>query len=76
MRALTIWHCRHDGELWEVLPVNLSGRPVLFFSFDAALNFALSSSDERLRYQFMIVGGSDGNSKTGVSEVAMGEISA
>lgn len=76
MRALTIWHRRRDGEPWEILTFNLSGRPVLFFSFDAALEYALSSSDERLRYQLMIEGGSNGNRKPGVSAVAVGKVPA
>jgi len=61
MRALTIWHRKRDCETWEILADQMTGRPTLFFSFEAALVYALSSSDERLRYQFMIQGGTDGN---------------
>ncbi len=63
MRALTIWHRRRDGKAWEVLADNLTGRPMLFFGFEVALVYALRSSDERLRYQFTIEGGIDGNGK-------------
>ncbi len=61
MRALTIWHRKRDGEAWEILADNLTGRPMLFFGFEVALVYALRSSDERLRCQFMIQGGTDGN---------------
>jgi hypothetical protein len=61
MRALTIWHRKQDGQAWEVLTENMTGRPMLFFGFDVALVYALRSSDERLRYQFRIEGGPDGN---------------
>ena len=63
MRALTIWHRKQDGETWEVLADNLTGRPTLFFGYEVALVYALYSSDERLRYQFTIQGGTDGNRK-------------
>lgn len=76
MRALTIWHRKRNGEAWEILADQLTGRPMLFFGFDVALVYALRSTDERLRYQFMIEGGSDGNRKPGVSEVAVGKVPA
>ena len=61
MRALTIWHRKQDDETWEILADQMTGRPMLFFGFEVALVYALRSSDERLRYQFMIQGGTDGN---------------
>jgi len=60
MRALTICHRKDDGEAWEILADQMTGRPMLFFGYDVALVYALHSTDVRLRYQFMIQGGTDG----------------